>query len=53
LHGLEEETSQIIALKEILCIKDTAGDIAWVDAGEGVKRAGVAAELYTLWVLCC
>lgn len=45
LRCLEKETAEVIALKKCHAIQNAAGDVSWIDADEGVGRAGVSTEL--------
>jgi hypothetical protein len=53
LSSLEEETAEIVSLEEGLSVVDSAGDVAGIDADEGVGCAGVAAELDDFGVFDC
>ena len=48
--SLVRETSEVVVLRERACVEDTAGQVADVDASEGVDLAGVAAYVEELGV---
>ena len=50
MRSLEREAPKIVALQERDSVINSAGEISWVDAGEGVDCPGVTADLHDIWV---